>query len=158
MIPSKRRAKEGGTTVFSGGNDPGFANDLFSMTLLRLCGRVDSVRTTEYIDAGSYPDQESLKMMGLMQPTDQPALLEQMPGMMTGIWGGPLYMIAEALGVKIDETREVYRRWAAPAAIDFPLGRLEAGNCALDSSRSRPDDLVDCPSIRRAEGRTDDLG
>jgi hypothetical protein len=66
-----------GTTFFSGGIDPGFANDLFPITLLGLCGRVDSVRTTEYIDAGTYPDQESLKMMGLMQPTDQPALRDQ---------------------------------------------------------------------------------
>ncbi len=130
LEPVEAACKEGGTTFFSGGIDPGFANDLFPMTLLGLCGRVDSVRTTEYIDAGSYPDQESLKMMGLMQPTDQPALLEQMPGIMTGIWGGPLYMIAEALGVQIDETREVYRRWPAPEAIDFPLGRLEAGDCA----------------------------
>ncbi len=102
LDPVEAACKDGGTTFFSGGIDPGFANDLFPMTLLGLCGRVDSVRTTEYIDAGSYPDQESLKMLGLMQPTDQPALLEQMPGMMTGIWGGPLYMIAEALGVEVD--------------------------------------------------------
>ena len=66
-------------------------------------------------------------MMGLMRPTDQPALLEQMPGMMTGIWGGSLYMIAEVLGVEIDETREVYRRWPAPeeAAPDWPRPELD---------------------------------
>lgn len=68
-------------------------------------------------------------MMGLMGPVDQPAVLDS-PGMMTGIWGGPLYMIAEALGVEIEETREVYERWATPIARDFPLGRLEAGDCA----------------------------
>lgn len=128
--PIEAACRAGGSTFYSGGIDPGFANDLFPLTLLGLCGRVDSVRTTEFIDAGTYPDQESLKMMGLMLPTDQPALLEQNPGMMTGIWGGPLYMIAEALGVEIEETREIYRRWPAPAAIDFPLGRLEAGDCA----------------------------
>jgi 4-hydroxy-tetrahydrodipicolinate reductase len=51
-------------------------------------------------------------------------------GMMTGIWGGPLYMIASALGVEVEETREVYRRWGASEAVDFPLGRVEPGQCA----------------------------
>ncbi len=127
--PIEEACREGGSTFFSGGIDPGFANDLFPITLLGLCARVDSVRTTEFIDGGSYPDQASLRMMGLLGDTAQPALLES-PGVMTGIWGGPLYMIAEALGVEIEETREVYERWAAPEARDFPLGRVEAGQCA----------------------------
>jgi 4-hydroxy-tetrahydrodipicolinate reductase len=130
LEPIEAACLEGGTTFLSGGIDPGFANDLFPLTLLGLCGRVESVRTTEFIDAGTYPDQESLQMMGLMQPADQPALLEQVPGMMTSIWGGPLYMIAEALGVEIEETREIYRRWAAPGPVEFPLGKLEPGDCA----------------------------
>ncbi len=127
--PIEDACKEGGTTFFSGGIDPGFANDLFPITLMGLCGRVDTVRSIEFIDAGSYPDQESLRMMGLLGPVDQPSILES-PGMMTGIWGGPLYMMAEALGAEVEDTREVYQRWAAPEAVDFPLGRVEAGHCA----------------------------
>lgn len=128
--PIEAACVEGRASFLSGGIDPGFANDLFPLTLLGLCGRVETVRTTEFIDAGTYPDQNSLRMMGLMQSVDQPALLEQVPGMMTSIWGGPLYMIAEALGVCVEETREVYRRWPAPEAIEFPLGKIEAGDCA----------------------------
>lgn len=130
LDPIEEACREGEATFFSGGIDPGFANDLFPMTLLGLCGRVDSVRTTEFIDAGTYPDQQSLEMLGLKQPTNQPALLEQMPGMMTSIWGGPLYMIAEALGVEIEKTVEVYRRWPTPQDTVFPLGTLKAGDCA----------------------------
>lgn len=125
----ERACQQGGTSFFSGGIDPGFANDLFPLTLLGLCGQVDSVRTTEFIDAGSYPDQASLRMMGLLSSMDEPPLLET-PGMMTGIWGGPLYMIAGALGVTVDDTREVYRRWGASEAVDFPFGRVEPGQCA----------------------------
>jgi hypothetical protein len=128
--PIEDACREGGTTFFNGGIDPGFANDLFPMTLLGLCGRVDRVRTTEFIDAGTYPDQQSLEMLGLRQPTSRPALLEQVPGMMTSIWGGPLHMIAEGLGVEIEETVEVYRRWPAPQDTSFPLGQLKAGDCA----------------------------
>ena len=128
-VPVERACEEGQASFFSGGIDPGFANDLFPLTLLGLCGRVDSVRTTEFIDGGSYPDQASLQMMGLQSSMDEPPLLDT-PGMMTGIWGGPLYMIAGALGVEVEETREVYRRWGATEAVDFPFGRVEPGQCA----------------------------
>ncbi|MAI26075.1 MAG: dihydrodipicolinate reductase [Spirochaeta sp.] len=121
--------REGASSFFSGGIDPGFGNDLFPLTLLGLCGRVDRVHTTEFIDAGTYPDQESLMGLGLARPTSDPALLDN-AGLMTSIWGGPLYMMAEALGVEIESTVENYRRWASPEAIDFPLGRLEPGDCA----------------------------
>ena len=127
--PIEAACKQGGTSFFSGGIDPGFGNDLLPLTLLGLCGRVDSVRTTEFIDAGTYPDQESLRMMGLMQPAGTPSTLET-EGVMTAIWAGPVYMMAEALGVELQETREIYRRWPAPEARDFPRGRLEVGDCA----------------------------
>lgn len=120
--------RDGGTTYFSGGIDPGFGNDLLPLTLLGLCGRVDRVQTTEFLDAGSYPDQESLASMGLCSSLDAPALLDT-PGLMTSIWGGPLYMIAQALDVEVEQTVERYERWAAPEAITFERGRVEAG-CA----------------------------
>lgn len=120
---------EGGTSFLSGGIDPGFANDLLPLTLLGLCARVDSVRTTEFIDGGSYPDQASLEMMGLRSSMDEAPLLDT-PGMMEGIWGGPLYMIAHALGVEVEGVREVYRRWGADRTVDFRFGRVEPGRCA----------------------------
>ena len=118
-----------GKSFFSGGIDPGFANDLFPMTLLGVCAQVDKVRTIEFIDAGTYPDHESLIQMGLTSTVDQDVVLA-MPGIMTSVWGGPLYMIADALGVKIEETRELYDRWFATEAVDYPMGRVEAGQCA----------------------------
>ena len=127
--PIEAACRAGQSSFFSGGIDPGFANDLFPLTLLGLCSQVDCVRSTEYIDGGSYPDQASLRMMGLLSQMDETPLLDT-PGVMTGIWGGPLYMIAEALGVEVEETREIYRRWGATQSVDFPFGRVEPGQCA----------------------------
>lgn len=126
--PIEAACADGGTSLFSTGIDPGFSNDLFPLTLLGVCGRVDSIRTTEFLDAGTYPDQRSLQMLGLGSKVDEPALLQN-AGLMTGIWGSPMRRISEALGVEIEETREVYARWPAPEAIDYPLGRIEKG-CA----------------------------
>ena len=127
--PIEEACREGGTSFFSTGIDPGFGNDLFPITLLGIAGRVDSIRTTEFLDAGTYPDQASLQMLGLASPLDQKAIMET-PGLMTGTWGAPLYRIAEALGVEVEETREVYQRWAPPQPMDFPLGRVEPGHAA----------------------------
>ena len=67
--------------------------------------------------------------MGLCSSMEAAPLLDT-PGLMTSIWGGPLFMIAEALGVEIEETREHYARWATPRAIEFAMGRVEAQHCA----------------------------
>lgn len=118
-----------GKTFFSGGIDPGFGNDLFPMTLLGVCAQVESVRTIEFIDAGTYPDQESLIAMGLKSRKEDDCVMD-IPGIMTSVWGGPLYMIAEALGVEVEETREVYQRWFAEEAVEYAMGRVEVGECA----------------------------
>ena len=125
-----RACEAGGTSFLSNGIDPGFANDLFPMTLLGLCGQVSSVRTTEFIDGGSYPDQASLRFMGLYSRMDETPPLLANPGMMTGIWGGPLYMIAQAVGVRIERTQENYTRWAGDRAVDFAQGRVLPGEAA----------------------------
>ncbi len=120
----------GGTSFLSNGIDPGFGNDLFPMTLLGLCGQVESVRTTEFIDGGSYPDQASLRFMGLYSKMEETPPLDANPGMMTGIWGGPLYMIAQALGVQVERTIENYSRWTGTRTVEFEHGRVLPGECA----------------------------
>lgn len=118
-----------GKHFFSAGIDPGFGNDLFPMTLLGVCAQVNSIRTIEFIDAGTYPDQESLIQMGLKSTKDQQSILT-MEGIMTSIWGGPLYMIAEAVGVEVESTVEHYDRWFSPSRATYSLGVVEAGECA----------------------------
>ena len=120
---------EGQSSFFSGGIDPGFGNDLMPLTLLGVCARVSRVRTIEFIDAGTYPDQESLIQMGLTSMPDADCVLD-IPGIMTAVWGGPLYMIAEALGVEVEATVENYRRWFTPTAVDYALGTVPKGGCA----------------------------
>ena len=133
--PIEAACREGGVSFFSTGIDPGFGNDLFPLTLLGLCGQAESVHTTEFIVGGVYPDQASLRMLGLMSDMSAPPLLTSAPGLMTQIWGAPLYTIAQAMGVAVEATREHYERWGTPVALDFPLGRVEAGQCAAHRIR-----------------------
>ena len=127
--------RAGGAALFSTGIDPGFGNDLFPLALLGLCGQAESVHTTEFIVAGDYPDQASLRMLGLLSDVSAKPLFELAPGLMTQIWGAPLHTIAAAMGASIETTREHYERWPAPQAIEFPLGRAEPGQAAAHRIR-----------------------
>lgn len=119
---------EGGTSCFTSGIDPGFANDLFPMTLLGVCARVDSVRIQEILDYQSYTGDYA-RTMGIGRPMDFKALLEN-TRVLVYSWGHTIPMIAEALGVEIEKYESVYEKWEAPEDIHHMNGVIEKGCCA----------------------------
>jgi 4-hydroxy-tetrahydrodipicolinate reductase len=50
--------------------------------------------------------------------------------MLKGGWGGMVVMLADALGVSLDEIREVHERLPAPETFETKMGRIEKGTCA----------------------------
>ncbi|MBV8162416.1 MAG: dihydrodipicolinate reductase, partial [Acidimicrobiia bacterium] len=52
--PITESCEEGGASCFTTGIDPGFANDLFPMTLMGLCSEVRLVRALEILDYTNY--------------------------------------------------------------------------------------------------------
>ncbi|QUQ68212.1 NAD(P)H-dependent amine dehydrogenase family protein [Kutzneria sp. CA-103260] len=124
----EKACAEAGKACFTTGIDPGFANDLFPLTLLGVCGRVDSVRIQELVDYASYAGDYS-KVMGFGLPVDTQAMLE-IPEILIFAWGHTIPMIADAVGVKLDRVDTVYEKWAAPERISYQHGVIEPGHCA----------------------------
>jgi len=128
----KQACDDGQTSCFTTGIDPGFANDLFPMTLLGVGGRVDSVLVQELLDYQYYNGDFSTPM-GLGAPMDQPAVLE-IPEVLILAWGHTIPMIADAVGVKLDKIDTVYEKWATPSEINYGAepntGTIAAGHCA----------------------------
>ncbi|MGW6656085.1 NAD(P)H-dependent amine dehydrogenase family protein [Rhodococcus sp. NPDC055024] len=120
--------RESGKSCFTTGIDPGFANDLFPMTLMGVCGRVDSVRVQELLDYANYAGDYS-STMGIGVSVDTPAVLE-IPEVLIFAWGHTIPMIADAVGVKLDRIDTVYEKWAATEPITYPFGVIEPGQCA----------------------------
>ena len=107
----------GGTSCFTSGIDPGFANDLLPIALLDACQEVRSVRVMEILNYDTYDQAEVLfETMGFGQALDSTPLL-LFPGALTFAWGGVVSMMAEALGVELDEIKEVSERQPAPDAM-----------------------------------------
>jgi hypothetical protein len=73
--PIAEACAAGNASCFTTGIDPGFANDLFPMTLMGLCAEVPQVKALEILDyvndKGDYEDA-----MGIGRPPDFVPLLE----------------------------------------------------------------------------------
>src|SRR4029453_7330901 len=116
----------GGASCFTTGIDPGFANDLFPMTLMGLCGRVDRVRIQEMLDYSTYTGDYST--MGFGEPIEQKAILEN-PQVLIFAWGHTIPMVADAIGAELEKIDTIYEKWETPERIVFPHGVIEAGTC-----------------------------
>jgi 4-hydroxy-tetrahydrodipicolinate reductase len=124
--PLEAACREGGTTCFFNGIDPGFANDLLPIALTGLSQRITEVRVQEILNYATYDQAEVLfDTVGFGQPLDsQPVLL--IPGVLTFAWSGAVNAIAEALGVELDGIEESFERRAFDRDIPDVAGRTVA--------------------------------
>ena len=122
--------REGGTSCFFSGIDPGFANDLIPIALTSACERVHSVRVQEILNYDTYDQPEVLfHTMGFAQPLDHTPLL-LFPGALSYAWGGAIGQIAESLGVEVDEIRETHEKASLDHDVSLAVGDVPAGTMA----------------------------
>lgn len=126
--PITEACAEGGASCFTTGIDPGFANDLFPMTLLGLCGEVESVRASELLDYTSYEGDYEVEM-GIGRPPEFQAMLE-IPELLIMAWGATVPMIATAVGIELDTITTTWEKWVTPVDRPSAKGVVAAGNVA----------------------------
>ncbi|NKY44723.1 dihydrodipicolinate reductase [Nocardia cerradoensis] len=126
--PITEACAEGGASCFTTGIDPGFANDLFPMTLLGLCGEVESVRASELLDYTSYEGDYEVEM-GIGRPPEYQAMLE-IPDLLIMAWGATVPMIATAVGIELDTITTTWEKWVTPVDRPSAKGVVAAGNVA----------------------------
>lgn len=122
--------RKGGTSFFNSGIDPGFANDVLPLVLTGLSESWEEVRVQEIINYATYDQPQILfDVMGFGKPLDhQPLLLS--PGALSFGWGGTIRILAEGLGVELDEIREVFERRPAERRLDIQGHSVEPGTMA----------------------------
>jgi hypothetical protein len=120
----------GGSSFFGNGADPGFGSDLLPLTLLTLMDEVESVRVQEIVDY-SYYDQSFVmrEMFGFGAPLSHEAPLFT-SGALTEYWGGVVTLVADKLGIELDDIVEVCEVAALDRDVDVAVGRISAGTVA----------------------------
>jgi hypothetical protein len=59
-----------------------------------------------------------------------------MPGVQSGTWGPPVRMIADRLGVELDEIRETYQKVVTPRRLEVAAGTIDAGTVGKPETAS----------------------
>jgi hypothetical protein len=113
-------AAGGGTTVHFSGFDPGFTTDALAFTLASVVGGITQIRTWEIIDVSTYPAVTTLQQLGFgARPQDIPP--DGLESIKVG-WGGALHVLADALGVVVDDTVLDADFYLAPTDLTTPAG------------------------------------
>ena len=128
--PLEDAAREGNSSLFVGGIDPGFANDLLPMALAGTCQSVEQVRCMEIVDYATYDSAVVMfDVMGFGKPLEETPILLQ-PGVLSLAWGSVVRQLAAGLGISLDEVTEKYERVPAPEAFDIASGHIRQGSAA----------------------------
>jgi 4-hydroxy-tetrahydrodipicolinate reductase len=130
IAPLEQAAKQGNSSLFVNGIDPGFANDLLPMALAGTCQRIEQVRCMEIVDYATYNSAAVMfDIMGFGKPMDEIPILLQ-PRVLSMAWGSVVRQLAAGLGITLDEVVEVYLREPAPEDFEISSGFIAKGTAA----------------------------
>lgn len=118
-------AHAGNASIYSSGIEPGFGCDLFAAALTSMSHRVFSVRGLEITDySRDITIYEMRELFGFGQPLDYQGGIK-MPGVIKFGWGAAVTMVAESLGVELDEIRETCEFAPSPRRLETASGVIE---------------------------------
>lgn len=124
--------RRGGSTFHSTGLNPGWLGDLLPMTMTALSRRVDKIYVREISNFQHYPSPEIMfDMMGFSKtPAQFKKDAERYSFWLSGLFRENIQMIADALGVKLDDIRENTVRELAEADLETASGIVRKGTVA----------------------------
>lgn len=117
--------RRGGSSMFGSGVSPGFA-ELLAIVSAMVCNRVDKVTVNEAADTTFYDSPDTERPVGFGQPIDHPELA-QMAEKGTAIFGEAVRLVADALGIELDEIRCVPEFAQTTADLEMASWTIAAG-------------------------------
>jgi 2,4-diaminopentanoate dehydrogenase len=119
--------EEGGTSFFTSGIDPGYGNAGITIGALGLCKEVRSVRMMEIVNYATWDNAFTLfEIMGFGKPDESRSLLLA-PGSTTLAWGPVLALVADSMGLTLDDIVERHDVLLADEDVEIASGTVEAG-------------------------------
>jgi hypothetical protein len=119
--------RAGSASLYASGIEPGFAGDHLVLTLATMAQSIRSVRTQEIFGYEDYPVAFTMfEVFGFGKPPEHRCLME-LPGVQASAWGPPVRMVADQLGVELDEIRETYAKCVTERRLEVAAGTIDAG-------------------------------
>ncbi len=119
--------QEGGTTCYTSGIDPGYGNAGVTIGALALCRDVRTVRMMEIVNYATWDNAFTMfEIMGFGKAETSESLLLS-PGSTALAWGPVVHLVADAIGLGLDEIVERHEVIRADEDIEIASGTVAAG-------------------------------
>ncbi len=115
----------GGSTMFGTGISPGFA-ELLAIVSATICDRVDKITINEAADTTFYDSPATEIPVGFGKPIDHPQL-QEMTAEGTAVFGEAVRLVADSLGVELEEIRCEAEYAQTTADLDLGSWTIAAG-------------------------------
>jgi 4-hydroxy-tetrahydrodipicolinate reductase len=122
----QRACLEGGTTFYSTGIDPGFGSIGLALGALTVSSNVRSVHMYEILNYANWDQPQMITFFGFGQPNVDKCFLAK-PGYLADIFASTLRLVAEAVGLELDEIVDEFEVIYADEAFDIPSVHIAAG-------------------------------
>jgi len=122
--------REGGSSVYTWGIDPGFGNVGLTVPALEMCERVDRITMSEIVDYATWDNPFTMfEIMGFGKASAAESLLLS-PGSTTIAWGPVLNLVATAMGVQLEDITERHEIVLADEEFEIASGTIPVGGIA----------------------------
>ncbi|WP_182523888.1 dihydrodipicolinate reductase [Nocardioides dongkuii] len=129
--PVEDACRAGGSSLYVNGIDPGYSGDTLAYAALGLAGTATKVVVQEIFDYADYDDGDFTGVtFGFGRPADADPVMMALPGVVASVWGGSVRLLADALGVELDEVRDRWENWHTPTRIGCTMMDVPAGGVA----------------------------
>ncbi|MCK2212904.1 dihydrodipicolinate reductase [Actinomadura sp. ATCC 31491] len=119
----------GGATLHGTGINPGFMSDFLPLALSGLCDRVDHVYVRECSDLRGHPSRKVVRdLMGFTRTAEEyAARVRPYRAFQRSLFGESLQMVADALGVRLDDVDERDEFELATTEFEIAAGTVRKG-------------------------------
>lgn len=129
--PLTDACREGGSSLYVNGVDPGYSGDTLALAALSMAGRASKVVVQEIFDYADYDDGDFTGVtFGFGRHRDDEPVFMALPGVIASVWGGAVRLLADALGVELDEVRDRWENWYTPTPISCVMAEVPADGVA----------------------------
>jgi hypothetical protein len=126
----------GQVSFYASGIFPGFASDQLALLMTTQSKTIRRITASEVALNDHYPVADvMMDGMGFGRPLDFEPMLKT-PGFIEMAWKAPIHLMAEGLGVEVDEIRGSLDRELTDRDIKVAFGTVKAGTCGAVRTRA----------------------
>ena len=122
--------KDGGSSFHGGGIHPGYAGDILPLTLARVVSKIEKIQVYEVVNVLTDAPLDHIDWMGFGKDKDKFLSEPTILGLGVPFFAQSMHMIADGLGVRIDEVTADLTAATATEDIPHEEGSIARGTVA----------------------------